>query len=63
MNKRSKTIINYRKSDVIKFKDVDIFGFAENEVSLAVSVLIVRSGKMIGEKNYNIINILFKYKK
>lgn len=39
-----------------KVKDVDIFGFAENEVSLAVSVLIVRSGKMIGEKNYNIIN-------
>jgi len=39
-----------------KVKDVDIFGFAENEVSIAVSVLIVRSGKMIGEKNYNIIN-------
>lgn len=39
-----------------KVKDVDIFGFAENEVSLAVSVLIVRSGKMIGEKNYNIID-------
>lgn len=39
-----------------KVKDVDIFGFAENEVSLAVSVLIVRSGKMIGERNYNVIN-------
>ena len=39
-----------------KSEDIDVFGFAKNEVGYGISVLIIRSGKMIGEKNYNLID-------
>lgn len=44
-------------SNLSSLVDVDVFGFESNEHSAVVSVLIVRSGKMIGLNNFNVLSI------
>lgn len=36
--------------------NIDVFGYATNGVSSAISVLIVRAGKIMGLNNYNIVD-------
>lgn len=35
--------------------DIDVFGYATNGQTSAVSVMIIRSGKMLGVNNYNVL--------
>lgn len=42
-----------------KEMDMDIFAFVSNEIGGAVTVLIVRGGKMMGAKNYNVSGLGF----
>lgn len=42
-----------------KDMDIDVFAFVSNEVGGAVTVLIIRGGKMMGAKNYNATGLGF----
>ena len=44
-------------SNLSTLVDADVFGFATNEHSVVISVLVVRAGKMIGLTNFNVLNI------
>ena len=42
-------------TSLTKTSDIDVFAYASNDFNSAITVLIVRGGKMLGAKNYNLV--------